>query len=151
VKLRHYLELVENVKHRKASTRLLVSPHSLAVERMRYKQRYHRVNVPRDSCLCQFGCNATETVEHALFFCRKSAKLEDYPLLFTQSMQSMEPRISSVAPWNATGILKSIIFRRDTVCQVSKFVPVTVSVYRLLSRCRRSTTSKGVSLSRVLG
>jgi hypothetical protein len=37
VVLCHYLELVENTKHRKAFT----------VERMRYKQRYHREIVPR--------------------------------------------------------------------------------------------------------
>jgi hypothetical protein len=41
----------------------------------------------------------------------------------------MEPRISSVAPWNATGILKSIIFRRDTVCQVAKFVYQMFAVF----------------------
>jgi hypothetical protein len=127
VKLRHYLELVENVRHRKALRCLLVSQHPLAVERMRYKQRYHRVTVPRDRRLCRFGCNTTETMEHALFFCRNSAKLEDYRQFFTQSMQSMEPRISSVAPCNATGILKSIILHRDTVCQVTKFV------YRMLA------------------
>ncbi|KAJ7044215.1 hypothetical protein C8F04DRAFT_1027381 [Mycena alexandri] len=75
VVLRHYLQLVTNSNHRKAITRLLVSQHPLAIERMRYKQRYHRVEVLRDQRLCRFGCREVETVEHALFFCKKSAAL----------------------------------------------------------------------------
>ncbi|KAJ7176475.1 hypothetical protein C8R46DRAFT_834544, partial [Mycena filopes] len=75
VVLRHYLQLVANAKHRKALTRLLVSQHPLAVERMRYKSRYHRVEVPRDLRRCRFRCNEVETVEHALFFCKKSEDL----------------------------------------------------------------------------
>ncbi|KAJ7719805.1 hypothetical protein B0H16DRAFT_1230894, partial [Mycena metata] len=73
--LRHYLELVTNPNHRKAITRLLVSQHPLAIERMRYKSRYHRVEVPRDLRVCRFGCREIESVEHALFFCRKKTEL----------------------------------------------------------------------------
>ena len=75
--LRHYLELVENAKPRKALTRLLVSQHPLAVEQMRYKQRNHRDVVPRDRRMCRFGCNEVETVEHAFFFCKRSLSLAE--------------------------------------------------------------------------
>jgi hypothetical protein len=39
-----------------------------------------------------------------------------------QVIKTAEPRVLSVAPWNATNILKSLIFRRDTVCRVAKYV-----------------------------
>ncbi|KAJ6529072.1 hypothetical protein DFH09DRAFT_934978, partial [Mycena vulgaris] len=45
--LRHYLVLVVNSAHCKALTRRLVSQHPLAVERLRYKKRYHREVAPR--------------------------------------------------------------------------------------------------------
>ncbi|KAJ7165504.1 hypothetical protein C8R43DRAFT_816490, partial [Mycena crocata] len=73
--LRHYLRIVENGKHRKALTRLLMSQHPLAVERMRYKSRYHKILVPRHLRKCRFGCNEVETVEHAIFFCNRSEGL----------------------------------------------------------------------------
>ncbi|KAJ6601904.1 hypothetical protein DFH09DRAFT_900274, partial [Mycena vulgaris] len=122
VVLRHYLTLVENARHRKALTRLLVSQHPLAVERMRYKQRYHREHVPRDERRCRFGCNSVETVEHTLFFCSGTPRLEEQRETFLEAMRVKEPRVLSIFPWNATNILKSLIFRRDTVCQVAKFV-----------------------------
>ncbi|KAJ7185252.1 hypothetical protein C8R46DRAFT_881097, partial [Mycena filopes] len=120
VVLRHYLQLVANAKHRKALTRLLVSQHPLAVERMRYKSRYHRVEVPRDLRRCRFRCNDVETVEHALFFCKKSADLISCREAFIGGIQSLEPEILRIAPWNATNILRRLAFRRETVCQLAK-------------------------------
>ncbi|KAJ6532435.1 hypothetical protein B0H19DRAFT_965796 [Mycena capillaripes] len=69
VVLRHYLQMVVNPAHRWALTRMLLSQHSLAVERLRYKKRYHRDIVPRSLRKCRFGCADGETVEQALFFC----------------------------------------------------------------------------------
>ncbi|KAJ7490502.1 hypothetical protein FB451DRAFT_1513143 [Mycena latifolia] len=94
----HYLLLVVNPKHRKALTRLLVSQHPLAVERMRYKQRYHRVIVPRDERLCRFGWRRW-------------------------SMHCSSAEVQRVF-WNAGNtlcILLALIFCRDTVCQIAKF------------------------------
>ncbi|KAJ7483936.1 hypothetical protein B0H11DRAFT_2019558, partial [Mycena galericulata] len=102
--LHHYLVLVVNAKHHKALTRLLVSQHPLAVERMRYKQRGHRVNIQRDDHRCRFGCNWPA-----------NAELETLRDTFMTSMQQVETRVNSVAPWNTTNIL-------DTVCQVAKYV-----------------------------
>ncbi|KAJ6497388.1 hypothetical protein C8R45DRAFT_822685, partial [Mycena sanguinolenta] len=127
--LRHYLVLVVNAKHRRALTRLLLSQHPLAVERMRYKQRYHRVHVPRDMRRCHFGCAEVETVEHALFFCRRSEELEDCRQKFIKTMQTIGPRLSSRSPWNATTVLKSLIFRRGTVCQTAKFAHKMFAIF----------------------
>ncbi|KAJ7025479.1 hypothetical protein C8F04DRAFT_967689, partial [Mycena alexandri] len=108
---------------------LLVSQHPLAVERMRYKQRYHRVKVPRDLRVCRFGCREVETVEHALFFCKKSAELVICRRLFVSGMQHLEPKVLSVEPWNATNILRAIIFRRESVCQTAKYVSKVFAIF----------------------
>ncbi|KAJ7096518.1 hypothetical protein B0H15DRAFT_773958 [Mycena belliarum] len=126
---RHYLELMTNVKHRKSLTRLLVSQHPLAVERMRYKQRYHRTIVARDKRVCRFGCNTTETIEHALFFCVCGDGLQSAREQFVKSMEILEPRICAVGPWNATAILKDIIFQRDTVWKVAKYVHKVLKMF----------------------
>ncbi|KAJ7168282.1 hypothetical protein C8R43DRAFT_877166 [Mycena crocata] len=127
--LRHYLLLVVNARHRKALTRLLVSQHLLAVERMRYNRRGQKVQVPWDERVCRFGCNVPETVEHAMFFCTQSLDLLDTRKAFIQVILPCEPKIQSIAPWNATSILKSIIFRRDTVCRVVKYAHKVFAIY----------------------
>ncbi|KAJ7440840.1 hypothetical protein B0H11DRAFT_1750479 [Mycena galericulata] len=118
---RHYLALVVNSTHRKALTRLLLSQHPLAVERLRYKKRYHREVVPRGLRRCRFGCGKVETVEHALFFCDESARLREKHTSFVLSMSGYVPEVLLVSPQTATDVLKALIFNRSTVCQVAKF------------------------------
>ncbi|KAJ7800386.1 hypothetical protein B0H14DRAFT_2387361, partial [Mycena olivaceomarginata] len=108
-------------KHRKALTCLLVNQHPLAIERMRHKQRYHREIVLQHCRMCRFGCNDVETVEHAFFFCNGSSRLAEYRAWLTDSVKSMESTILNIAPWNATNVLRSLIFRRHTICQIAKF------------------------------
>ncbi|KAJ7242376.1 hypothetical protein B0H12DRAFT_850304 [Mycena haematopus] len=127
--LRHYLELVVNAKHRKALTRLLVSQHCLAVERMRYKQHYHRREVPRSERLCRFGCGEVESVEHAIFFCDGSARLTECRALYLDPLAVSEPAVLVVATDSAAAVLKSLVFRRDTVCQVAKLAFKVLEVF----------------------
>ncbi|KAJ7484008.1 hypothetical protein B0H11DRAFT_1723100, partial [Mycena galericulata] len=165
----HHLEIVANARHRKALTRLLVSQHPLAVERMRYKSRYHREIIPRDRRCCRFGCEAVATVEHAMFFCQGSEDLNVCRATFISGMRTCGPRIDGITPESATNILKALIFRRDTVCQIAKFAfkvfaffdatpmvwpetrrKIQASEISLLAlNCRRSTALKGVSSSTV--
>jgi hypothetical protein len=77
--------------------------------------------VPRNCRLCHFGCNDVENVEHALFFCNGSSRLAECCLWLTDLVKSKEPRNLNIAPWNVTNVLRSLIFRRDTVCQIAKF------------------------------
>ncbi|KAJ6450210.1 hypothetical protein C8R47DRAFT_998968 [Mycena vitilis] len=130
VVLRHYLDLVVNAKHRKALTRLLVSQHPLAVERMRYKQRYHREDVPRHCRLCRFGCGVVETVEHALFFCTGTVELAECRGMFIDTVRDMEPRVLTVTPLNGTEILRALVFRRDTVCQIAKLAHKIFAIFK---------------------
>ncbi|KAJ7021273.1 hypothetical protein C8F04DRAFT_973040, partial [Mycena alexandri] len=107
----------------------LMGVHPLAIERMRYKQRYHRADVPRHRRRCRFGCNEVETVEHALFFCRKGTGLVECREAFFGIIQTLEPRVLSVGPWNATNILRALIFRRETICQVAKYTHKVFAIF----------------------
>ncbi|KAJ7262722.1 hypothetical protein B0H12DRAFT_1270026 [Mycena haematopus] len=118
--LRHYLTLVVNKDHRKALTRLLLSQHPLAVERMRYKSRYHRVEIPREYRRCRFGCPDVETVEHALFLCTAKPEVIQRRRQFVEKTASQEPRVRGISLNNSTTLLRALIFRRDTVCQIAK-------------------------------
>lgn len=64
---RHYL-CVKIPKHRIALTRVLLSSHPLASERMRWAERY-RGPVPRQWRLCRFCEDYVEDPIHAMFVC----------------------------------------------------------------------------------
>ncbi|KAJ7480647.1 hypothetical protein FB451DRAFT_1030957 [Mycena latifolia] len=64
---RHYLR-IKQPEHRKALTRLILSSHSLAVERRRWKERGKKI-VPHQWRLCRFCYVYVEDPAHALFAC----------------------------------------------------------------------------------
>ncbi|KAJ7170256.1 hypothetical protein C8R43DRAFT_875940, partial [Mycena crocata] len=129
--LRHYLTLVVNANHRRAITRLLLSQHNLAVERLRHSAR-RKEPVPRHLRLCRFGCNKLESVEHALLLCTRSLDLVQKRSRFIAAVSSKVPSIQTVNHDTATVVLKTLIFNRETVCQVAKFAWQAFRVYDTL-------------------
>jgi hypothetical protein len=127
--LRHYLILVVNPAHRKALTRMLTSQHPLAVERLRYKKRYHKEIVPRGLRRCRFGCASVETVEHGMFFCEKSEKLNQLRTAFVLNTSAWVPDVLWITTSSATAVLRTLVFNRDTVCQVAKFAHQVFAVF----------------------
>jgi hypothetical protein len=119
--LRHYMTLVVNSRHRKALTRLLLGHHCLAIERLRYEERYFKAS-PRARRLCRFGCARVETAEHALFFCDGSLDVMERRAAFVVRMRRLVPAVTQISRENATQVLKKLIFDRDTVCKTAKFV-----------------------------
>lgn len=77
--LRHYLRLTTIPSHRIAFTRILLSCHTLAVERLRWATRARPQSVPRDERLCRLcveeGIMAVEDEVHALLRCTSNARL----------------------------------------------------------------------------
>ncbi|KAJ7635537.1 hypothetical protein DFH06DRAFT_1479162 [Mycena polygramma] len=65
---RHYLR-VKTADHRRALTRMVLSSHSLAVERRRWKERGKNI-VPREWRLCRFCKEEVEDPAHAMFMCK---------------------------------------------------------------------------------
>ena len=61
----HYLK-IDDYKHRKVITQVVLSCHSLAVERLRWRQPI----IPRAERLCRFCKQEIETPEHALLECK---------------------------------------------------------------------------------
>jgi hypothetical protein len=79
---------------------------------MRYKSRYHRVDIPREQRLCRFGCHQVENVEHAMLHCTEKPELKERCHQFMVKVAAKEPRIHAVTPGNATAVLRALIFRR---------------------------------------
>ncbi|KAJ6550268.1 hypothetical protein B0H19DRAFT_996947, partial [Mycena capillaripes] len=71
---RHYLR-VKQPEHRKALTKMVLSSHSLAVERRRWKERGKKI-VPRQWRLCRFCYIYVEDPAHAMFKCSQSELTE---------------------------------------------------------------------------
>ncbi|KAJ7265720.1 hypothetical protein C8J57DRAFT_1069293, partial [Mycena rebaudengoi] len=120
--LRHYLVLVVNPRHRKALTRMLTSQHPLTVERLQEP-------VPREMRKCRFGCDEVETVEHALFFCEGTEEMMARRASFKSMMCAKHPAVRSITPWNAAIVLKNMVYHRDTICQLAKYVHRVFSIF----------------------
>lgn len=115
---RHYLDL-PIAKHRIALTRLLLSDHCLAIERLRWADRYHPF-VPRDQRFCRFCKTEVETVEHALFFCVASGDLVVLRAELMQNLRVVWPGCW-ILPVNAVRCLQTLVFRHDTLPLLAKY------------------------------
>ncbi|KAJ7466065.1 hypothetical protein FB451DRAFT_1138147 [Mycena latifolia] len=71
---RHYLR-VKQPEHRKALTKMVLSSHSLAIERRRWKERGKKI-VPSQWRLCRFCYVHVEDPAHAMFQCKYAELLE---------------------------------------------------------------------------
>jgi hypothetical protein len=89
-KLRHYLALPTVPAHRKAFTALMFSTHSLAVERLRWKERY-RAPVPREWRLCRFCRGGVEDEVHALLVCQGHPDFSPLRLAMQADVQALLP------------------------------------------------------------
>ena len=68
-KMRPYLESPIVPAHRKALTSIMFSSHGLAIERLRWAERY-RPTVPREWRLCRLCLTQVEDEVHALMDCQ---------------------------------------------------------------------------------
>ena len=71
---RHYLAWPIIPAHRKAITSVMFSSHDLAIERLRWRERY-RDPVPREWRLCRFCRASVEDEVHALLECCHAPRL----------------------------------------------------------------------------
>jgi hypothetical protein len=124
---RHYLSTPIN-EHRKALTRLLLSSHPLAVERLRWSE-HRRPRVTRNWRLCRFCKIAIESPEHALLECAGSNELctlrDDFMVKVYTDIPHMprRPMISSI------DLLKRILRERSTVRLLGKFTHEVLALY----------------------
>ena len=122
---RNYLN-VANYKHRKAITHILLSCHSLAVERL----RWHRpVSIPRAERLCRFCKQKIETPEHALLDCKSNAELVNIHEHFSADISKINPDLLDTEKYGLTQCLKNLISSKDTVSRVSQLAHDVLEIF----------------------
>jgi hypothetical protein len=85
---------VRNNKHRVALTHAVLSGHALAMERMRWSERY-KLQVPRKWRLCRFCKDHLEDAIHAMFMC-KHTPLVDIRTTFFEKLFTTHPELRGV-------------------------------------------------------
>jgi hypothetical protein len=108
---------VRNNKHRLALTRAVLSGHALAMERMRWSERY-RPQVPRKWRLCRFCKDHLEDAIHALFVC-KHLPLVNIRTIFFHKLFATYPELRGV--YSDPGpFLKDLLVKDKTIGLLGK-------------------------------
>ncbi|KAJ7159833.1 hypothetical protein C8R43DRAFT_880676 [Mycena crocata] len=123
---RHYLN-VSNEKHRRALTKLLLSGHALASERMTWGERYHPESIPEKWRLCRFCKICIEDPVHALFGCKHEALLvlrrEFFARVF-HSLPDLKGRYT-----DAGLFFRDLISRRKTTALLAKYAYDVLEIF----------------------
>jgi hypothetical protein len=64
-----------------------------------------------------------------MFFCDQTDELIQRRTTFVLAMSARLPEILVVSTATATAVLRSLVFNRDTVCQVAKFAHYVFCVF----------------------
>jgi hypothetical protein len=107
---RHYLR-IKAPEHRRALTRMILSSHSLAAERRRWKERRKPV-VPKQWRLCRFCYVHIEDPAHAMFVC-KQPQLIELRKVFTEKVDQELPGIIAQFSESALQLFKGLLARRE--------------------------------------
>lgn len=126
---RHYLN-VEIERHRIALTRLLLSNHCLAVERLRWTE-HRRPRIERHLRLCRFCREHIETPEHALFDCDGKASLVTLREEFLGKLyKDNSPFLPDRGSMQSAEYLRRVLSIRSTVNLLAKFAYDVVEIYK---------------------
>jgi hypothetical protein len=117
--LRHYLVLPLIPAHRKAVTSIMLSTHGLAVERLRWRERY-RAPVPRDWRLCRFCRSHVEDEGHALLECVSHPDLEGLRDVFRVAVHTLIPEFQW--PRDISGQLRDLLQEKRLAIPLAKFI-----------------------------
>lgn len=132
--LRHYLRHITIPSHRIAFTRLLLSCHGLAVERLRWATRARPVSVPRGDRLCRFcnllGKREVEDETHAMLGCTSDARLV---LLRAEMWEDATIRDSGIRAatmgLSRDEVLRELMRRPEVVKRMGKYVFQVLNVF----------------------
>ncbi|KAJ7043799.1 hypothetical protein C8F04DRAFT_899217, partial [Mycena alexandri] len=122
---RHYLR-INSANHRRALTRMVLSSHSLAVERRRWKER-GKPEVPQEWRLCRFCEEEVEDPPHAMFLCNHP-ELIHLRELFLQKLYTELPDVrgKSSTPW---GFFRDLLPRREITPLLAKLAYNVQTIY----------------------
>jgi hypothetical protein len=125
--LRHYLK-IPNRTHRMSLTRLLLSCHPLALEKLRQTE-HRRPKIPRDLRLCRFCQAEIESPEHALFECIENPEIVYLRDVLTCSLAVEIPLWETINLLNPLAKLCTLLSRRATIGLLAKFSHEVISIY----------------------
>lgn len=132
--LRHYLRHITIPSHRIAFTRLLLSSHGLAVERLRWTTRARPASVPREDRLCRFcnrlGIREVEDETHATLGCTSDPRLVE---LRSEMWEDADIRSSGIraATVGLAGneVLRELMRRPEVVKRMGKYIFQVLNVF----------------------
>ncbi len=114
--------MVKTQTHREAITSILLSTHSLALEKLRHVDHAHQP-VPRNERFCRFCNTEVESPEHALLECQASEAVLNLRNIFLDKLFHTLPRLQNkMAELTSVEFLKAVIYERSTIVLVGKFV-----------------------------
>ena len=115
---RHYLR-VKTTDHRRALTRMILSGHSLAIERRRWKERRKPV-VPRNWRLCRFCYAYIEDPAHAMFACQHPELLPIRELFLTKLYETLPELSGTLEVDNVLKFFRDLLPRREITPLLAK-------------------------------
>ena len=125
--LRHYLR-VTVPNHRFAITKMLLSDHSLALERGRWAER-DRPRIARNLRLCRFCTREIESPEHALFECTDSWALLDTRAEFLNMAYHLAPALQHARCSSSVELLHLFLANRTTTPLLAKLCYNVLQIY----------------------
>ncbi|KAJ7648472.1 hypothetical protein B0H17DRAFT_1215616 [Mycena rosella] len=122
---RHYLR-VKTADHRRALTRIVLSSHSLAVERRQWTERGKSI-VPREWRLCRFCQESVEDPAHAMFMC-------NHPELMQVCEQFLKALYEEVPEFrghftNVMTFFQAVLARREVTPVLAKLAFNVLKIY----------------------
>ena len=125
-KLRHYLSTPLVPAHRRAFTSIMLSSHALAVERLRYQERY-RPPVPHAWRLCRFCRVDVEDEVHVLLKCDARSDLLALRAVFWQDVARMVGVLPQTP--NSLALLVILLTDRRLTERVAKYIYVVLEIF----------------------
>jgi hypothetical protein len=122
---RHYLRL-KTTDHRHALTRMVLSGHSLAVERRRWKERGKPV-VPREWRKCRFCEESIEDPAHAMFIC-DHPELNKVQEVFLKDLYQKIPELKDAFTDPMT-FFKAVLSKREATPFLGKLAFNVLKIY----------------------
>jgi hypothetical protein len=122
---RHYLRL-KTPDHRRALTRMVLSGHSLAVERRRWKER-GKPMVPREWRKCRFCQESIEDPAHAMFICDHT-ELMQVREVFLKELYQKIPELKDALTDPMT-FFKAVLSKREATPCLGKLAFNVLKIY----------------------
>ncbi|KAJ7728206.1 hypothetical protein B0H16DRAFT_1773906 [Mycena metata] len=123
---RHYLHLASPA-HRIALTKMVLSSHSLAIERRRWTERGKKI-VPQRWRLCRFCFNHVEDPAHAMFVC-KNPELLPIRKMFLDAVAGLLPGVVDQYT-DALQTFKGLLAQREVTPLLGKLAHDVLKIFK---------------------